>query len=54
MSLRRFFHRSAWDDERARELESYLQIETDENVAAGMSPAASWATRRRSARRFIA
>jgi predicted permease len=39
MSLRRFFRRSQWDTERAAELESYLQIETDRNVEAGMSPA---------------
>src|SRR5437867_8372055 len=38
MSLRRFFHRRRWDDERARELEAYLAIETDENIARGMSP----------------
>jgi putative ABC transport system permease protein len=34
----RFFHRRHWDQERARELEAYLQIETDENIARGMSP----------------
>jgi hypothetical protein len=39
MSLRRFFRRNQWDTERAAELESYLQIETDRNVEAGMSPA---------------
>jgi putative ABC transport system permease protein len=38
MSIIRFFRRGRWDDERARELESYLAIETDENVARGMSP----------------
>jgi len=43
----RFFHRGAWDDERARELESYLQIETDENIARGMTPAAARAAARR-------
>jgi len=37
MSLSRFFRRSRWDDERARELEAYLAIETDENVARGLS-----------------
>jgi predicted permease len=47
VSLRRFFHRGAWDDERARELESYLQIETDENVARGMEPDAARAAARR-------
>jgi putative ABC transport system permease protein len=35
----RYFRRSFWDDERARELESYLDIETDANIARGMSPA---------------
>jgi predicted permease len=38
MSWRRFFRRDRWDTERARELDSYLQIETDANVARGMSP----------------
>jgi len=38
VSLRRFFHRDRWDDERARELESYVAIETDENIARGMAP----------------
>jgi predicted permease len=35
---RRFFRRRYWDEERARELEAYLEIETDENIARGMSP----------------
>jgi len=35
--LRRFLHRESWDAERAREIESYLQIETEENLARGMS-----------------
>src|ERR1700740_1746759 len=39
MSIRRFFHRNRWDAERAAELESHLQIETDKNIEAGMSPA---------------
>ncbi|HYM75220.1 MAG TPA: ABC transporter permease [Candidatus Dormibacteraeota bacterium] len=39
MSIRRFFQRKQWDTERAAELESHLQIETDRNVEAGMSPA---------------
>src|SRR5256885_2864816 len=38
MSFTRFFHRSRWDDERRRELEAYLAIETDANVARGMPP----------------
>ena len=37
MSWTRFFHRRRWDEERARELEAYLEIETDENIARGMS-----------------
>jgi predicted permease len=38
MSWRRFFHRAQWDLERAQELQSYLEIEIDENIARGMSP----------------
>jgi putative ABC transport system permease protein len=38
MSLRRFFRRKHWDEERWRELESYVEIETDANVARGLSP----------------
>ena len=38
MSFRRFFSRSRWDDERARELDAHLAIETDENIARGMTP----------------
>ena len=41
MSIKRFFNRGRWDDERARELEAYLEIETDDNIARGMSPAAA-------------
>src|SRR5215471_6536252 len=36
--MKRFFRRARWDDERARELESHLAIETDENIARGMTP----------------
>src|SRR5690242_19904982 len=36
MSLRRFLRRAQWDRERSEELESYVRIETDENVARGM------------------
>jgi predicted permease len=39
MSLVRFFRRNQWDAERAAELESHLQIETDRNIEGGMSPA---------------
>jgi putative ABC transport system permease protein len=38
MRWRRFFRRDRWDAERARELDSYLQIETDTNIARGMAP----------------
>jgi predicted permease len=38
MSWTRFFRRRHWDEERARELEAYLEIETEENIARGMSP----------------
>jgi len=36
--FRRFFRRRYWDEERKRELEAYLEIETDENLARSMSP----------------
>ncbi len=36
MSLVRFFRRAKWDRERLAEIESYVQIETDENIARGM------------------
>src|SRR5262245_2456889 len=39
MSWRQFLRRTQWDRDRAEELNSYLQIETDENIARGMSPA---------------
>jgi predicted permease len=35
---RRFLRRKHWDEERARELQAYLEIETDENIARGLSP----------------
>ncbi len=38
MSWNRFFRRAKWDEERARELQAYLETETTENVARGMSP----------------
>ncbi len=37
MSWSRFIHRRHWDRERARELDAYLEIETDENIARGMT-----------------
>ncbi len=36
--FRRFLRRKRWDEERASELEAYLEIETSENIARGMSP----------------
>src|SRR5687767_6641563 len=41
MSWRQFFRRAYWDRDRAAELRSYLEIETDENMARGMSPEAA-------------
>ena len=38
MSIRRFFRRASWDDERARELDAHLAIEIDDNIARGMTP----------------
>jgi len=36
MDWKRFFRRASWDRDRLHEIESYVQIETDENVARGM------------------
>jgi predicted permease len=48
MSLKRFFGRERWDQERERELQAYLEIETDENIARGMTPKeARYAARRK-------
>jgi putative ABC transport system permease protein len=41
MSWRRFFGRASRDRESADELRSYLEIETEENIARGMSPDAA-------------
>src|SRR5438046_5427242 len=38
MSWTRFLRRKYWDDERAREIEAHLAIETDENISRGMKP----------------
>ncbi|MGC2618109.1 MAG: ABC transporter permease, partial [Acidobacteriaceae bacterium] len=38
MSLRKFFRRRQWDEERRRELEVHLAHEIDDNQARGMSP----------------
>jgi predicted permease len=37
MSWKRFFRRTKWDEERAREIAAHLDIEADENVSRGMS-----------------
>jgi putative ABC transport system permease protein len=48
MAWKQIFRREAWDQERARELQAYLQIETDENMARGMSmEEARYAARRK-------
>src|SRR4051812_735927 len=38
MSWQRFLRRSKWDRERHQELDSYLRIEIDANIARGMPP----------------
>jgi putative ABC transport system permease protein len=35
--LKRFFRREKWDEERSRELQTYLETEITENIARGMS-----------------
>jgi hypothetical protein len=47
MGFSRFFRRERWDTERASELESYLQMETDRNIEAGMPPEEARAAARR-------
>jgi predicted permease len=37
MSWRRFLRRRWWDEERAREIDAYLETETAENIARGMA-----------------
>ncbi len=37
MNFGRFFRRAKWDQERFEEIKAYLQIETDENIARGMT-----------------
>ncbi len=41
MSWSKYFRRKQWDEERAREMDAYLEMETDENLARGMAPAAA-------------
>lgn len=47
MSIRRFFNRRRWDDERARELDAHLAHEIDEQVARGLTPDDARAAARR-------
>lgn len=48
MSWQRYLRRDRWDGERARELQNYLEIETAENIARGMTPEeARYAARRK-------
>jgi predicted permease len=47
MAWRRFFRRAQWDRERSEEIESYLTIETQENLARGMTPGEACAAARR-------
>jgi len=47
MGITRFFRRNRWDDERARELEAHLAIETDDNIGRGMAPEAARLAARR-------
>ena len=41
MGVMKFFRRNRWDAERARELEAYLAIEPDANIARGKPPDAA-------------
>jgi predicted permease len=47
MGLGRFFQRAKWDRERLEEIESHVQIETDENIARGMPHGKARAAARR-------
>ncbi len=47
MPFRYFFRRAQWDRERAAEIESHLQMETDDNIARGMPPGEAHAVARR-------
>jgi putative ABC transport system permease protein len=48
MGWTRFFRRARWDQERERELQTYLEIEAEENIARGMTPEeARYAARRK-------
>jgi predicted permease len=47
MNWRRFFHRDEADTEQRAELESYLDIATEENIARGMNPSEARAAAKR-------
>src|ERR1700722_4235110 len=48
MSWIRFLKRARWDQERSQEIEGYLEIETADNIARGMTPAdAAYAAHRK-------
>ena len=47
MGWGRFFRRAKWDRERLEEIESYVEIETDENIARGMPVGEARAAARR-------
>jgi predicted permease len=47
MGMRRYFRRAQWDRERSEEIESYVEIETGENIARGMTPEEARAAARR-------
>ncbi len=47
MDWKHFFQRARWDRDRLAEIESYLQMETDENMARGMSHEDALAAARR-------
>ena len=47
MGLLRYFRRAKWDRERLEEMESYVEMETDENIARGMPPREARAAARR-------
>jgi putative ABC transport system permease protein len=48
MGWMRYLRRAKWDEERERELQGYLELETEENIARGMTPEeARYAARRK-------
>src|SRR5947208_10167585 len=54
MSWSRFLRRKYWDEERAREVEAHLEIETADNVARGMAAdEARYAARRKLGNRAL-